>query len=270
MTKAEFMHNLKGLSTQQVGRTRAEAWATHEQRNTIGADRARNIFDRVHVGPHGVADEDELKRRYNPRAKNWETQPSTHPTAYGRAYDNDTYRGSYRGWTHVTHILYVECWARHTRRVAWVHGHGHKTLRVKAPRGYEWSHDRYGLYLRRLSDGADYHPNYHDCARGPRHIAARLRAAADLRDDRGVSSRAVRRAEREGMRVCMMDSRRAGNCSSGTLSWCHRHSVPTRGHIRPSVLLLFDDQRVQRVLRHALDRHRAEMRRGYARLEDHA
>lgn len=163
-----------------------------------------------------------------------------------------------------------------------------KEHRIKAPRGYRWDIDKNGLLLRAKSDRrADYHPTATELL-GPvaaivgklkenfatRKAAARA-AKAKARETKAKETQrleAIKRAETEGATVCLRDSVRAGNCLAGSVTWAQNHGLDSSRHYRPSEVLSLangDASRVALVVTLALKRHREEMDRGFAVLEEH-
>mgnify|MGYP006372356851 FL=1 len=156
------------------------------------------------------------------------------------------------------------------------------SVKVPAPRGYRWDVDNLGLKL--VGKAGEYHPNGDELIAAAndkcREIVIRLKNSARTRRELERETKAkakqqqrmLRLAEREGARVCLADSIRAGNCHAGTLNWAQSHGFDSRRHYRPSEVLAKangDMKRVAIVVAAAVRRHRAEMDRGYALLTDH-
>jgi hypothetical protein len=159
---------------------------------------------------------------------------------------------------------------------------------IRAPRGYKWDIDENGLRLRSCSHPQhDYHPSATELLTPVAEIVARLKAnvlarreAARLakqqaREEKQSAKQradAIKRAEREGIAVCLRDSVRAGNCESGSSQWAQRHGLDPARHYSPSAVLALangDTSRVALVVTVALARHRREMQAGVCVLADH-
>lgn len=143
------------------------------------------------------------------------------------------------------------------------------------PRGYRWKRDQLGLSIADRK-GNDFHPTASDLLDGVKHCLAQLKenAAARKISRRKAKQelRMVRVAEREGARVCLADSLRAGNCYAGSQAWVLRHELDPREHIKPGKLLALangDASRVAIVVAQAIRRHRAEMAQGFCELARH-
>lgn len=117
----------------------------------------------------------------------------------------------------------------------------------KAPKGMQFCPDEYGIALRRLSDGMEFHPTAEDfeapnfatrCrkamtanwrARRKAAKAAKIQAKADKEQAR---LHAIREREIAKCRVTLYDSQKAGNCIEGSLRFAE-----TRLHLdRNSIL----------------------------------
>jgi len=162
-----------------------------------------------------------------------------------------------------------------------------KKYRFRNPHGYRWGRDENGLRLYRVKKPSDdYHPQSTDLI-GPdgtpaplRSLTAIVRENTKVRNETAARARAetkrakdaAQKAEREGCRVCVADSLRAGNCYAGTSSWARRHGLDTSKHYEPSKVLELangDAHRVSLVVNVALRRHREEMQRGFCLVSEH-
>jgi hypothetical protein len=77
-------------------------------------------------------------------------------------------------------------------------------------------------------------------------------------------------ADIEGVYVCAADSLTAGNCREGTRGWIDTKNLDTRKHYKATeILRLVDSQRVALVIASAVRRHRAEIKNGFADLQQH-
>lgn len=198
------------------------------------------------------------------------------PGLHGRVYT----KGSYTNWRKKStfrRYLVVESWARvgyHSLVFFW----RGQVLTVHAPRGYHWAIDTNGLYL--VGRAGDYHPTANELANAAndkgRAIVAKLKENAAIRKQQAKKAkqqlRMVKRAEREGARICLADSLRAGNCRAGSTNWAQRHNLDPSQHYKPSQVLALangDTARVAVVAAAAVRRHQQEMARGFCDLADH-
>lgn len=216
------------------------------------------------------------------RKRRWGSPESSLIGCFVRTEDEGRY-SSRCTWTKVTYHPMI-------RSYGWIDREGRLAVRfadlplrrIKAPHGYRWDKDRNGFRLvANRNNDADYHPTASDLlSMTPRQIAAELRenytrreAQRKLaREEQRRAKNAVKRAEKEGCRVCLTDSLRAGNCEAGTRYWASRHGLNAANHYRPSEVLDLangDVRRVALVVDVALRRHRQEMARGHALLADH-
>ena len=231
-------------------------------------------------------------RKINGRVKNWQTPVATtaiHATA--KLLDTDEGRYSSRcTFHHIAHHIAVTSYGfiSTAGRVLRYRYRAEPLRSIKAPHGYRWDRDRNGIKLVSLANARDdFHPDTDDIVAGAKHCAAKLREnakrrreiatrerleARKTRQQREQEQRIIRKAEREGLTVCLADSLKAGNCRAGTLNWATRHGYDPTRHYTPSELLANangDTPRVALVVAVALRRHRSEMERGYAELSDH-
>jgi hypothetical protein len=148
---------------------------------------------------------------------------------------------------------------------------------IKAPFGYRWGYDSNGIKLYAIARPADdFHPDTADLAAGSKHCVEKLKRNAETRckcvGETKHQIALIRKAEREGLSVCLADSLKAGNCRAGTIAWANRHGFSNGQHYKPSQLLADangDTPRVALVVAVALRRHRREMEQGYAVLAEH-
>jgi len=117
--------------------------------------------------------------------------------------------------------------------------------RIIAPKGTRFGRDQDGIFVRRLSDGMDYHPS-------PREwldkafatvvrtaMAANWRARASARKAEALAKcyADIRAREIGSTRVTLADSRRAGNCVEGSLAYavrklgCDRQEIIDGGYL---------------------------------------
>ncbi len=234
---------------------------------------------RIPLGGHSTEEARQTAHRWHPRRQNWETPRAADIPEALVIRERDNGRYSRRCfWHHIVYPILV-------RSIATIDGkslhfsYGDDPDRIViAPRGYRWGTDQHGIRLFKGSNPSDdYHPDSDDLRTLTGYaIARKLRenertrkeSLAKLRQQKG----AIRRAEREGARVCLADSVRAGNCLVGTTSWARQHKLDPARHYRPSKLLALangDMARVSIVCAVALRRHNAEMARGYSILAEH-
>lgn len=143
---------------------------------------------------------------------------------------------------------------------------------VTLPEGYVWGSDANGL--RALHGPDDYHPTAAELL--GKNAAAKIVAAIDERvatRKRMAAEREAEAAEVAGVFVCVADSRRAGNCVAGTISFAQRHGLnPSRHYSAPELLALAngDTGRVRLAIKAACIRDRQEREQGFALLTEHA
>lgn len=140
-------------------------------------------------------------------------------------------------------------------------------FRLTPRRGYKWDVDANGLRLMALArPDDDYHPNTDDIEAGMTALVAKLRANANTRKaarkaakmDAKKSREVAQQAKAMGVRVVVADSIRAGNCESGTLSFCQRHGFDPRKSYTPEQVLAKsngDTQRARLAIHAAIKRH---------------
>lgn len=208
-----------------------------------------------------------------PRRQNWEpAQPSAHGSFVS---ENDNGRYSSRcGYSRISYTPAIESYSLvfGKRMIYTFDGQKHT---IVAPRGYRWERDANGVAL--VGAAGDYHPTSDDLLQphAARHCVAQMKKLAAVRraarDKLRQSLAMVRRAESEGARVCLQDSRRAGNCMAGSLTWAANHGIAPHQHVRPSALAEEAEKntRVAIVVAAAVRRHRLEMERGYSVLAEH-
>jgi hypothetical protein len=173
--------------------------------------------------------------------------------------------------------LVIESWAKVGSSRIEYHCDGH-VFTIKAPRGYRWDSDENGLML--FGRDGDYHPTADDLLAAPtdkcRAMIAKIKNNAAIRKQAMKKAKQqlamVKRAEREGARICLADSLRAGNCRVGSTNWARNHNLDPAQHYKPSQVLALangDASRVAIVAAAAIRRHQQEMDRGYCMLSEH-
>jgi hypothetical protein len=189
-------------------------------------------------------------------------------------------------YTHYTYRPYVGSWARleASGSLAYYYGACWRTPSIlPPPHGYRWDRDSQGLRLVSASHpDRDYHPDSDDLRNYARSaIRGKLLALAAKRKEGTEELESltpeqwayrIKRAIREGVKVCLVDALKAGNCLTGTMSFVGQHHLDPRKHYRPDVLMrVAGDKasRVRLVIIHAISRNREEIKRGYALLADH-
>lgn len=257
----------------------------------IANDKYRAARVAVPLGSATAAEISQGPKKQHPNHKNWDTPealttrtaPGCHDINHGRYSSRCTY-------THWTYQPVVGSWAIiiWDGRLEYNYGADHRAY-LSAPRGYHWDIDKNGVRLVANRDARiDYHPDSDDLRNySPTRLVSKMlglysqrkaalkQAAEEMRLERlsaDERTRLIAKAEREGAMVCLVDSLRAGNCLTGTISFAERHQLDPRKHYRPSQLLKIANgsaDRVKLAVYHALRRHRREMQQGYALLADH-
>lgn len=222
---------------------------------------------------HRVAQEQLAEAQaMNPRLRNWSLGARA-----GEQYGTIE-QGSNSDWrkksTFRRGIVVRSIGQRLTAKVAKLDLNG-KEYRFVLPRGYRWKRDSLGLLIADRK-GNDFHPTASDLMEGIKHCIVQLKENAARRKAENAKTRRelrmVRRAEREGARVCMADSLRAGNCYAGSQAWAINHKIDPQEHIKPSRLLEIangDTSRIAIVIGQAIRRHRSEMIQGFCELARH-
>lgn len=227
-----------------------------------------------------------------PRAKNWRSPSATS----GKTWERRVSVKPRGGWTSYEYEHHIESWGvvSPTGSKLYYQIHHASGLRkgvLKAPRGWKWNVDANGIRLRTKATNsgmADYHPSASEIlncslpqlrklardnqAKRKALLAEFAKKEKAKQESQEAAERAIKRAESEGATVCLADSLRAGNCLAGTQQWASRHGFDFNRHYKPSDVLAKangDTHRVALVVNVALRRHKLEMERGYADLEDH-
>lgn len=150
--------------------------------------------------------------------------------------------------------------------------YGDKQYKLKAPNGWLWKKDQYGILIQR-TDGAEYHPFMDDLLRenAIKFCTGEARRLFQIKKDQDKRTRSkivlVKKASKSGIYVCEKDSHRAGNCTAGTTLFIRKHGFS--GHVLSKKLEKFKDQRVLRTIEIAIDRTVKEMESGVCLLSDH-
>lgn len=217
-------------------------------------------------------------------------------------------RCTYRKYSYTQHI---ESWGYvPSPKAVYVYIHHAKGILkrlIYAPKGYHWENNRYGIALvSNTRKGHDYHPSADDFIQHfvnpyqtlifdkptPKSVArkidragiqylvnkikenARFRASLKRKDQEEKKQLAL--AIREGCKVCILDSLKAGNCHAGTMRFAANHKIDSTKHYSPKTLWELapklwseDKKRLKLVFMAAVRRHRAEMSRGFSYLSDH-
>jgi hypothetical protein len=191
--------------------------------------------------------------------------------------------GRYSGrckYIHYTYQRLIESWGVVTRGTLYAKidtDNGLRSIMLRPWRGWHWETDANGVKLVDSNGRRDYHPTAIEllaCSMSQFAAKARENHALRVKQQREskLELRLVRKAEREGCRVCVKDSLRAGNCYAGTASWAVRHGLDTQQHYKPTQVLALangDTSRVNIVIGVALRRHRQELRQGFCNITDH-
>lgn len=232
------------------------------------------------------------------RKKNWEaSEMSCGKTS---VKTNDKGRYSRRcTYTHYTYTHVIQSWGyvpdRNHVYIRIDTKNGLVTKIIKSPRGYFWTVDKHGIALKKSGNPkVEYHPNASDFLEITRQNGTRkafdpIIKQADLlfkerkKSEKEQKLRAtkdkdlqslIRKSEREGCMVSMIDSIHAGNCRAGTESWIARNDLNMHRHEKPTVIMkkaqaACDFYKVKLVLLMAVKRHQQEMRQGYSILANH-
>jgi hypothetical protein len=129
-----------------------------------------------------------------------------------------------------------------------------ETSTERVPVGYKLDQDKLGLRIVRVSDGRDYHPDYYQRLKPITTWVTSMESLDQLRDKQALEQALETLAIREARntRVTLQDSRRAGNCAAGSLTFAKRlgydegnvHGINVPG-VRGDVLLRTGDERAK-------------------------
>jgi hypothetical protein len=263
-----------------------EGWQNRLRRKYVHYVPVRGNADRLRTELLTVYDAPENRRK-----QNWDTPLATikRTASYTKEVNHGKYssRCTYNRYTYNP-VISSYAWVDHNKRLAFQFSTD-KVRRIKAPFGYFWDIDHHGVRLvSRGNHRTDYHVNASDLLDlTPRQIAAKLRGnetvrkaerkkarqeAAERKRRNLKEAQVIRNAEKEGARVCLLDSLKVGHCKVGTISWIRQHQLNPDLHYKPTQLLRIangDRARVALVVAYSLRRHRKEMEQGYANLADH-
>jgi len=227
---------------------------------------------------------DNATDRY-PRRQNWELPRATTERLGNYVEILEINNGRYSSrctYIHWTYRPEVESWGIVLNGTLRYRFRG-RCFTFRSPRGYRWGVDGQGIRLCSISrPGDDYHPDSDDLVvdgtqQTLRSLTAKIRLAATVRRAMARKGRAmarkertalakVRQVEREGCRVRLTDSIRAGNCPAGSANWARQHKLDPTGHYRPTVILALANGRGDRVrlaVTAAVRRHEQEVRQGF-------
>lgn len=188
--------------------------------------------------------------------------------------NSESRKGS-RGWytvTHADHRAMVRSFGLIDADARVLHvACGKKEWDVTLPDGMYWDIDQHGI--RAVSGPDDFHPDIAALTgvESVGRITGYITKNTETR--RAYAAQvAAEAAEMEGVYVCVADSRRAGNCLEGTLSFARNHGLdPACHYSAPEILRQAngDAGRVKITIRAAIMRHRKECEQGFALLEEH-
>lgn len=235
----------------------------------------------IPLGIRAAGFADGAARAEYPRRKNWDSPAASYEhTNTVREVNNGNYSSGCT-YTHWTYEPQVQSYGVPLGARLHFHFNGRKYI-ITAPHGYRWDCDNDGVKLvSRANPADDYHPDSDELIQDGkpqpmRPLAAKLRDNAKTRRANAKRTRhehaSIKRAEREGCRVCVRDSVSAGNCRVGTETWARRHGLIPGEHYTPSEVLAKangDASRVAVVVTVALRRHLREMTTGQCEVADH-
>lgn len=179
-----------------------------------------------------------LQEKY-PRKKNLYYGSPTSKDTNTERWEKIHYKGAYKGWTGSEVFADYSSFFRVTSR--WVQRRAGKTRGkyVFAPAGMKFAIDSNGVFLRRLSDGMDYHPTLEDFA--AKDFAKRVKAqmaqnwkarqAQKSKEMEATRLKAIFDSEVQSCLVSLYDSRLAGNCVEGSLAFAERRLKMDRSDI---------------------------------------
>lgn len=215
-----------------------------------------------------------------PRRKNWNTPVARirpgreiHTTNHGQYSRKFTFtRYSYTG------VVGSICYLRSTGKYMIYRYAGEKFQKLFSPAGYIWAADNNGVKLvSKANTDVDYHVSSDDLRwYSKKNIRAILVKNASIRAEAKKAvhktKKIIKKAEKEGLKICFRDAVKAGNCSEGISAFCERYNLQKNGYYAPSVLLRIPTEETKRValaVAVGLKRHNEEMRRGFCYVADH-
>jgi len=143
------------------------------------------------------------------------------------------------------------------------------------PSGFRWDVDSNGLRLVDVTDNdRDLHFDAEDCWKSRKGFAwaiEAIEANAKLRAQQ-AEQLAKDTTDFADVYVCFADSRRAGNCASGTRSFALKHKLDVARHYPAALLLRHangDSHRVRLACKAAKEQQDIDNARGYSLLEEH-
>ncbi len=156
------------------------------------------------------------------------------------------YKGKMKKYPKNTNVASITSYATISESMITVHSALHEEKTILAPSGMVFAHDQSGVFLRRLSDGMDFHPQTEDYFRKPFASFVREQMAINFR--RRAETRKKEKADKRNKnesamveklflrdlpntRVTLADSRQAGNCVEGSLSFAERKLGVSRDEI---------------------------------------
>ena len=261
------------------------ALATRQRRNELAARNGGVIpagYVSIPLGPIDSAELSQRARASRPRVQRWVSPYARNreagPTCGISEFDEGAYssRCSYRM---VDYAPWIQSYGYCTgaRLVATI---SDERYRYRAPRGWTFGRDDLGVYIVRAGETRAkyrYHLSSDDVrgglaamrAAGIRHEVEQRAAQRRWCETRAEARRlaVVTRAddarlrEAGGVWVILADSRAAGNCESGTRSWCARYELnPAKRYpVRVIRRLAHTHYSVERVIAAARQRTLAEL-----------
>jgi len=250
------------------GQNGAQAKRTRQARDQRRAANLTPCLKRkIDLGPEAGAKAFDYATDLYPRRKNFEAPESVSSRCAFVVVRKDsysTYIGNCRYQRHSYPILVSSNFAHTKTQCFWFCGES--SGKIKAPRGYEWSHDNLGLKLIAKSDGVDYHPNSDDLASGARHIARLIR---DKRETIKIENRKIKAKAKyeKGAYLCMQDSLNVGNCRVGTVGFAKQNKLSIKKHYPVKLMrkllekLSSTEERcaLERAINYATSRHKYEV-----------
>lgn len=281
MSYSEFkaMLNSKGI-TKGI----KAAWAVHEKRqrlhkkNTVKS--LRSVRREIPVGDNPVCKREAAEAR--PQVTRWyspinATRRQDHHCSRDISAGRYSSRCTFTKYDHhplAWSVGWITCAGRYL-----VYQYGPQQTVLKAPKGWSWAYNAEGVHIRNTAGDADYHPSSWDLmgtGRGVKWCIAEARKNQAIRKEQDKAIKAAERAAKQEADMlrkypayaCYVDSRKAGNCSTGTLAWMEKQAIKDT-HIPVNRLQQFQDSRVARVVSVATQRHLKEIKAGVCLLADH-
>jgi hypothetical protein len=216
------------------------------------------------------------------RKKNWNQPKVTFGKSRIETYSHGRY-SSRCSYERLSYTKMVEAWGKivnPTKLFVRIDSQRLINKIITAPRGWEWGSDQNGIKLVKVSSPKiEYHPTaaeFYSAAKDKKVIQGFTKKAKELHQKRQQTEKAentkarvwknaIATAIRRGDCVTVQDSLIAGNCSAGTLQFCHNHGIS--GYVTVKELTRkfpeIKDERLKLAVLSSIRRNNEDYTRGY-------